>query len=69
MVGIAAYMGIKTSKEETSDKGRVYYRKAKIAIALAFVFGALRVYGSLRMVKTLSHIMPRPRDHDKGHHH
>jgi hypothetical protein len=68
MVGVAAYMGIKSSKEETSEKGRVYYKKAKIAIALAFLFGALRVYGSLKMVKTLSHIMPRPGNHSNGHH-
>ena len=71
MVGLAAYMGIKSSKEETAEKGRAYYKKAKIAIAFAFLFGALRVCGSLVMVKSLSKKMPRPGpDHHekRGHH-
>ena len=67
LVFAAAFLGIRSTKQETSDKSRWYTRRARVCVYIALLFGIGRLVCSFKLVKELSRIMPKKGEDDWRH--
>ena len=68
-VFVAAICGIKSSKEETADKGRTYFRRAKFFSLMALLIGLMKLHYSFKLVDELKDRLPQRQHgrHRQGH--